>query len=173
VTLLARVAAVLRDERIDFALIGATALAAHGVSRSTMDIDLLVTDQRALRLAWSDFGLSADVRRGDTDDPLAGVIRLSHPGERDVDLVVGRDRWQHDILERARTLDFGDVAIPVAGVADLILLKLYAGGSQDAWDVEQLLASGDREPTVTSVDAAVRALPPAAQALWRRLRPGE
>jgi hypothetical protein len=44
VTLLAHVTNVLRRERIDFALIGAATLAAHGVSRSTVDIDLLVTD---------------------------------------------------------------------------------------------------------------------------------
>jgi len=54
VRLLAQVTRALRRERIDFALIGAAALAAHGVSRSTVDIDLLVTDARVLSFPWPD-----------------------------------------------------------------------------------------------------------------------
>jgi hypothetical protein len=34
--------------------------------------------------------------------------------------------------------------VPVATAGDLIALKLYAGGPQDAWDVEHLLQTGDR-----------------------------
>jgi NADH:ubiquinone oxidoreductase subunit F (NADH-binding) len=34
------------------------------------------------------------------------------------------------------------------------LLKLYAGGPQDAWDVEQLLSGGERSMLVTAVAAA-------------------
>ncbi len=169
-TLLAHVTTVLRRERIDFALIGAAALAAHGVSRSTVDIDLLVTDPRALSLAWDDEQVSVDVRRGDADDPLAGVIRFAQPGERDVDLVVGRFQWQRDIIGRARTIDLGDIQIPVADLAGVILLKLYAGGAQDGWDVEQLLASTDRGQATASVDALIHELPEDAQGLWRRLR---
>jgi hypothetical protein len=42
------VADLLASERIPFALIGASALAARGVSRSTHDLDLLTTDSRVL-----------------------------------------------------------------------------------------------------------------------------
>ncbi len=176
-TLLAQVADVLRRERIDFALIGAAALAAHGVSRSTVDIDLLVTDPRALDLssralnpASNDARVSVDVRRGDADDPLAGVVRFTQPGERDVDLVVGRFQWQRDIIGRARVIDLGNIQIPVVDLAGVILTKLYAGGVQDAWDVEQLLASTDRRQATASVDALIHELPAEAQGLWQRLR---
>jgi hypothetical protein len=58
---------------VPFALIGAAALAVHGVSRSTLDIDLLVIDPRVLeRSFWASFGGRAaiDIRTGDAADPL-------------------------------------------------------------------------------------------------------
>jgi predicted nucleotidyltransferase len=175
VRLLAQVTSALRQERIDFALIGAAALAAHGVSRSTADIDLLVTDPRVLSLDWCALNptwneADVDVRRGDADDPLAGVIRFTQPGAREVDLVVGRYQWQRDIIGRAHPIDLGDIQIPVVDLAGVILLKLYAGGVQDLWDVEQLLASTDRGQATASVDALIHELPAEAQELWRRLR---
>lgn len=175
--LLAQVTSALRQERIDFAIIGAAALAAHGVSRSTVDIDLLVTDPRVLSLQWRALNptwdaadVHVDVRRGDADDPLAGVIRFTQPGEREVDLVVGRYQWQRNIIGRAHPIDLEDIQIPVVDLAGVILLKLYAGGAQDAWDVEQLLASTDRGQATASVDALIHELPGDAQELWRRLR---
>ena len=169
-TLLAHVASLLRRENIEFALIGAAALAAHGISRSTLDIDVLVVDSRVLSLTFAEASITVDVRRGAADDPLAGVMRFGQAGERDVDVVVGRSRWQQDIIRRAQTIDVMGTTIPVVDVPGLILLKLYAGGSQDAWDVEQLLAVADRATVVSQVDASVHELPSDAQTLWERLR---
>jgi len=47
--LLAEVLRVLERDRVAHALIGAAALAVHGVSRSTADIDLLSVDATILR----------------------------------------------------------------------------------------------------------------------------
>jgi predicted nucleotidyltransferase len=170
VTLLAYVTSQLARERIEFAMIGAAALAAHGVSRSTVDIDLLVVDPRVLSLTSTTPNVTVDIRRGAADDPLAGVVRFSQPHERDVDIVVGRSRWQQDIIRRAQTIEVGGLTVPVVDVTGLILLKLYAGGIQDASDVEQLLASVDRPTAVAAVDALVQELPDDAQTLWERLR---
>jgi hypothetical protein len=170
-TLLARVTALLARERIRVALIGASALAVHGVSRSTVDIDLLTTDVRALAAkTWILPDAAVDIRPGDADDPLAGVIRISHPDERDIDIVVGRTMWQAALVEQARPLVLGDATVGVVEAPGLILLKLYAGGSQDAWDIGQLLAAGDRAVLSRAVDALVVQLPADAQALWQRLR---
>jgi hypothetical protein len=59
----------------------------------------------------------------------------------------------------------------VVGAADLVLLKLYAGGSQDCWDIEQLLADVDTAAIVAQVDSRIAMLPAHAAELWRRLRP--
>ena len=54
-------------------------------------------------------------------------------------------------------------------VADLVLLKLYAGGPQDAWDVEQLLRLKGRTPLVADVERQLPRLPEHATVLWRRI----
>lgn len=172
-TLLARVTALLAEQHIANALIGAAALAAHGVSRSTLDQDLLVTDVRVLATSfWQALAAEAviDVRRGDADDPLAGVVRITRAGERDVDVVVGRHHWQHEILLRAHRL--GNQPMYVVDKADLILLKLYAGGTQDRWDIEQLLAVDSSEEASAMVDDRIAALPAHSRELWASLRRG-
>jgi hypothetical protein len=102
--LLARVSAELTARSIPHALVGAAAMAVHGVSRSTLDVDLLTTDRAVLDQApWSALAAEAtsvDVRVGDDDDPLAGVVRFAREGQRSVDLVVGRDRWQAEAVAR-------------------------------------------------------------------------
>jgi hypothetical protein len=171
--LLAAVVSVLGRAGIPCALIGAAALAVRGVARSTFDLDLLTTDVRALDPdAWrslSAAGVSVAVRRGDAADPLAGVVRIDSPGERTVDVIVGRGGWQEAVTGRAEPIVIEGATIPVARASDLILLKLYAGGSQDAWDIEQLLATGDRDTLVAAVNADLDVLPPDARARWRRL----
>src|SRR5688500_5925063 len=96
-TLFARVCAVLRERQVEHAVIGASALAAHGVARATFDLDLLVLSRVALDASvWAtirDDGAAVEIRAGDQDDPLAGVVRLEADGEKAVDVVVGRSGW--------------------------------------------------------------------------------
>lgn len=165
------VAAALRARDVPFALIGAAAMAVHGVSRSTADLDLLAVDRRCLDADfWSDLRGAAtlDVRRGDDTDPLAGIVRFTAEGEADVDLVIGKPVWQADCVARAALRIEDDV--PVVTLADLMLLKLYAGGSQDAWDLEQLLAVDRAGEAARAVDERITDLPGHARALWNRLR---
>ena len=171
--LLAVVVAWLGRSGIPCALIGAAALAVRGVARSTFDLDLFTTDVRALDPdTWRELGDSrarVTVRRGDADDPLAGVVRIESPDQRTVDVIVGRWEWQDAIVRRAEPIEIENAVIPVVRASDLILLKLYAGGSQDAWDIEQLLAAGDRETLVVAVTAELDSLPGDARARWRRI----
>jgi hypothetical protein len=176
-SLLDPVIAVLRSHGISFALIGASAMAAHGVPRSTVDQDLLVMDSACLEPSlWTslqDEGVTAEIRRGDLFDPLAGVVRFERTGERPLDLVVGKYTWQREILERAKmTPGAPDTAIPLVRVADLILLKLYAGSSQDAWDIEQLLAGENREALISEVNRELPRLTAASAALWKKILGG-
>jgi hypothetical protein len=163
----------LKEASIPHALIGAGAMAAHGVSRSTFDVDLLVTDPTVLSEAfWVSCvaeGTAIDVRRGDVDDPLAGVVRFRANGERTLDLVVGRFAWQRDLLVRAIQVAAGDGLVPVVRIPDLILLKLYAGGPQDAWDITQLLALEGAIETVAEVERSLARLPSESRALWTRI----
>lgn len=172
VPLLDRVATVLSDRGITHGLIGAAALAVHGISRSTLDEDLLVVDAGVLdEQFWQPLISEAQIRvtRGDVTDPLAGVVRLRREGESQVDVIVGRHRWQEEVL--SRVVPVSNRPLYVVRPDDLILLKLYAGGSQDRWDIEQLLGVDTSESTITAVDERIGALPPRSREMWLTLRP--
>ena len=175
-TLLARVVSALDGQGVRCALIGATAMAVHGISRATLDFDLLATDERCLDRAWwtgvRQPGLAIDVRVGAADDPLAGVARFEAVHERAVDVLVGREPWQQRLIDRGALFAIEDTRVRVAAVSDLVLLKLYAGGPQDAWDIHQLLAVEARVELVASVDRELYELPEECQALWRRILAG-
>lgn len=170
-----RVTSKLVGLDIRFAVIGAAAMAVHGVARSTLDLDLLVTDPRSLAdETWKGFAtetnpVGVDIRRGDAEDPLAGVVRVEMTGERNVDLVVGKYRWQEEILVRSERRTVAGIEIPVASLPDLVLLKLFAAGSQDAWDVEQLLAGPDEAALRSAVESRLGPLPHHSREIWERI----
>jgi hypothetical protein len=91
------------------------------------------------------------------------------PGERDVDVVVGRSVWQLEAIERAGHVVVSGVSVPVVTAADLILLKLYAGGAQDLWDIEQLLAGPEGAALEAGVASHLAQLPADAQQTWARI----
>lgn len=149
---------------VGYALIGAFALAAHGHARATLDVDLLVADRRVLDPSlWPD----AEVHVGDVGDPLSGVVRLEGP----VDVVVIAGTWAAGIVERARAssmrVTLGGARVPVAEAADLVLLKLYAGGPLDLRDAEALSADPD---VARVVEARLDAAPRGCRRSWARLR---
>ena len=160
---------------IRYALIGGHALAARGYPRFTIDIDLLTPDVAVLDAAlWrplEDAGAEVERRRGDSSDPLAGVVHVLLDDDTDVDIVVARERWQADVVARAEMLTVAPgVDLPVPDAADLILLKLAAGGALDLRDAAALLAT-DRERLVSAVESrlAAAAVGLDATACWRQV----
>lgn len=172
-SLLSEVAELLEQAEVSCCLIGAAAMAAHGVPRSTLDLDLLTTDRRVLdRSLWEalrDDDVEVRIRPGDLHDPLAGVVRLTASDERAVDVIVGRFSWQAEIVSRARPVSLPEVELAVAEPADLILLKLYAGGPQDRWDIQQILLAQGLNELRQSVEDQLAGLPTECVALWREL----
>jgi predicted nucleotidyltransferase len=172
-SLLAEVTQVLDRAEVRYALIGAMAMATHGVSRSTQDIDLLAVDPSCLTESlWAplrESGGTVAVSKGTWEDPLAGVVRCTRVRERPIDIVIGKFRWQREAIERATSARVGQLDLPVLGAADLILLKLYAGGPQDAWDIQQLLAVEARQELVREVEERLGDLRPESAAFWRKV----
>lgn len=167
-----RVQAILNRLKVPYAVIGGVAVIARGYARFTLDFDFFTTDRRVLDDAlWSELrnaGVTVDVRKGDFDDPLAGVIRIGSKPV-DIDIVVGKWKWEHRIIERAELLEIEGLQLPVPLTSDLILLKLAAGGPIDQQDVLRLLAVGPRDPLVAEVSEKVSDLPEDARELWQRL----
>lgn len=154
------------------ALIGAVALSVYGVARATFDADLLTVDRRVLTDEfWAPLRNRADVevRRGDYDDPLAGVVRVHRAGDRQVDVVIPKQAFARAIVERAENAVVAGVNLRVVRLADLILLKLFAGGPQDRVDIESLLVSTGAD-VIGDVDAEISTLPKDARDLWSEIR---
>lgn len=164
--------AILDAAGIRHALIGAVALSAYGINRATLDLDLFAADASCLKAdLWAELrnrGVSVEIRKGDLTDPLAGVVRFQAAGEGPIDVVVGKFPWQQRILDRAEPMG-GNL---VVRAADLALLKLYAGGPQDAWDIQQLLARPFGEGLIREVETRLAELPERCQDLWRKILQG-
>lgn len=165
----------LVEHEVAHAVIGAAALGIHGVVRATLDFDLLTTDRRSLaRSFWAPLaaeGWQLEVTTGDEADPLAGVVRGRGPEEaRPLDLIVGRSQWEAEVVRRAEIRDAGGVLLPVVRPADLVALKLFAGGWKDGQDVAGLLdATPDRQRLVDEVELLLPRLPREARALWQEI----
>jgi predicted nucleotidyltransferase len=161
----------LSDAGVEFALVGAFALSARGAGRATFDIDLMTTDRAVLtREFWlpvQKAGIVADIRKGDFDDPLAGVVRFATADP--IDLVVAKYRWQQAVISRAERIEVNGVSLPVPRSPDLILLKLFAGGYTDFQDVKRLLDVGPRDQLIAEVTSALESLPEEMRDAWQRL----
>ncbi|MGK2859779.1 MAG: hypothetical protein ACSLFQ_21490 [Thermoanaerobaculia bacterium] len=173
-SLAALVARALDRLEIEFMLVGAAALAARGLTRGTRDLDFMTTDRTVLGLDWSALlppDARIDVKRGDSDDPLAGVVRFVRSDAEEVDLVVARWKWQQSVLERSEACDVGAFVVRVPSVGDLVLLKLEAGSFLDQRDAAQLLeihgAAASRD-----IDERIAELPEQLQRAWQSFRRG-
>lgn len=154
------------------AVIGAFALAARGHVRQTIDFDFLTTDARALdERTWSPLRarrIPVAVRRGELDDAFAGVASIQLAAI-DVDVLVGWERWQQEIIERAEPMTIAGMELRIATVPDLVLLKLWAGGYGDMQDAVHLLELAHPEEISARLGAALPHLPEDVTRRWNRL----
>lgn len=166
----ARVIEYLDRRGVAAALIGGFALGAHGIARATLDVDVLVADAVVLDPPfWAedpDLGVP-EIRRGDSSDPLLGLVRFSLADEP-VDVIVGRGAWIGHVLERRLSITVGGHPLPVVDRVDLVLLKLFAGGPQDLLDVRLLLEAGST-PLRRQVEERLAQAPASVRDAWERL----
>ena len=118
----------LSAEGVEYLIVGAYALAAHGFPRATKDIDVWVrpTPENAVRAARAllHFGAPAELVR-DAD--------LSRPG-----LILQ--------LGVPPTIEVDGLPLPVIGPRDLVRNKRATGRRQDALDADRLEGLGDSGP---------------------------
>ncbi|MFN8010874.1 MAG: hypothetical protein U0P81_05665 [Holophagaceae bacterium] len=124
---------------VPFCLIGAAALAAHGFARFTADVDLLTLSPDILRPAFWEghVGEGVEIRRGDEDDPIGGVVRIR--GEIVHDVILGKGYAARYAVETARP--HSRIPCKVATPLALVLLKLEAGGAKDRLDILGLVSA--------------------------------
>lgn len=131
---LARVARILRDAKVPFAVAGGFAVIEHGYERFTKDVDLLV---RAGDLIRAMDTLRAAGFRGERT-PIGARMRDERTNVI-VDLVGTAFDADERAIARSRR---ARQRLPVIPMEHLILMKLEAGRSQDDADVIALLKRG-------------------------------
>jgi hypothetical protein len=130
--------------RVEFLLVGAYAMAAHGQPRATMDIDLWlrVSDDNARRAvaALRDFG-APPAALDESAFLVPGTVVQLGVAPRRIDLLTRIDGVEFaDAARRALTLTIDGVVVPTIGLADLIANKRATGRPQDQVDAERLAA---------------------------------
>lgn len=125
-----------------FLIVGAHALAAHGVPRATGDLDIWVQATPAnaarVRTALQQFGAplfdltSADLCAKDT------VFQIGLPPSR-IDIITGIDGVVFDeAWDRRMDIPIGDLTVGTIGRADFIANKKASGRPKDLLDLELL-----------------------------------
>lgn len=137
----------LLKEDARFLVVGAHAMAAHGVPRATGDIDVWVAadgkNAACVFRALADFGAplgSLGVSTKDFTVPDR-VIQLGLPPRR-IDVLTGISGLTFDpAWDRREIFPFSDLAVPVLGREDLLTNKRAAGRPKDIADIAALSAT--------------------------------
>jgi len=148
----------LQDDGVRYVVIGGLAVNLHGVSRLTMDVDLIIAldDENLSRFgkAAQRLGLKPVVPATLTDLGDAAKVRswieekhmlafaLRPPGRADptIDLLMQPSVPFADAYARRVEKDLGRVRVPIACVDDLIALKTGTGRVKDESDISALRA---------------------------------
>jgi hypothetical protein len=138
------VVAALRDERAEFLVVGAFAMAAHGVPRATGDLDLWVrpVPENASRVwrALLRFGAPVEAA-GLTVEDLANPYMAFQMGQppRRIDVITGIDgvSFENAWLNR-KLVTVEGLEIPCLGRDELIRNKKASGREKDLLDVKTL-----------------------------------
>ncbi|MDO9289021.1 MAG: nucleotidyltransferase [Thermodesulfovibrionales bacterium] len=131
---------LLKENKVDFVVIGATAFPVHGYARTTLDIDIFVkpTRENAERVwkALKKFGY--DMTDITIEDLLTKKLLIRqyavetdiHPHVKGISF---DEVWKNKIREK-----FGKTFVYFAGLDDLIKMKKAAGRTKDLEDLKML-----------------------------------
>jgi predicted nucleotidyltransferase len=130
----------LKELKVKFVIIGATAFPVHGYSRATLDIDIFIRPERAnaekTLVALKNFGY--DVRDVTVEELLTKKILIRqylvetdiHPYVKGVSF---DEVWKNKVKSK-----FGDTFAWFASLDDLIKMKKAAGRPKDIEDLKYL-----------------------------------
>jgi hypothetical protein len=108
--LLLDVVDLLTAQKTDYAVIGALAASIHGAVRASMDADVVLSvglrEADALEHLFKASGFRTEMTRGDFEDPIPGLLKVSDSHGNRVDLLIGlrlrRFDWTGALGEKRR-----------------------------------------------------------------------
>ena len=136
----------LSNRKVEFLLVGAYAMAAHGYPRSTMDIDLWVKPDPANAIlalqALDDFGAPPGGLSPE-DFQKEGMIFQIGVAPRRIDIITSVDGLEFaDAFANSHQVGIEGIAVNVLSIADIIRNKNSTGRTKDLADVQMLQETG-------------------------------
>ena len=132
---------LLKEHKVDFVIIGATAFPVHGYVRATLDIDIFIrpTRQNAERTwnALKEFGY--DMSDVSVDELLIKKVLIrQYTVEADIHPFVKSMTFEK-VWRNKVEAEFGETRVFFASLDDLIEMKKAAGRPQDLQDLKYLM----------------------------------
>jgi len=131
----------LKENKVKFVIIGATAFPVHGYSRATLDIDIFIekTPVNAGRILKALGGFGYDVSDISVKDLLSKKILIrQYILETDIHPFVAgatfKKVWENKVAGK-----IGSTGAYFSGLSDLIKMKKAAGRAKDKEDLKVLL----------------------------------
>lgn len=130
------------DREIEFALCGGLAVAAHGFTRATQDIDFLIREESLEKAYAAAASVGFDIRGLDISfkERSVEIRRVSKVVGEDVislDLLLVTP-YVEDVWEGREVKEFEGEVITLVSRDGLIKMKKQAGRLQDLTDIERL-----------------------------------
>jgi len=134
-------------ENVEYAVIGALAASIHGAVRASMDADVLlsVETQRAKNLedGLKVGGFHTELMRGDFEDPIPGLLKVSDSFGNRVDLLLGLKGTEPRAFSRVVEVPFQGSSLKFIGREDFIAMKVFAGGPVDLIDAKRAICAAN------------------------------
>jgi hypothetical protein len=132
----------LNDQEVKFIIVGAYALAAHGLPRATGDIDIWVenSSDNAQKIMRALVRFGAPISGLSEDDFVSRdmIVQLGVEPCR-IDLLTSIDGVEFDMAWKNRiTITIADMELPVLSKAELLQNKLAANRDKDKSDIAWL-----------------------------------
>jgi hypothetical protein len=146
--LLLDVVNLLREQKAQYAVIGALAASVHGAVRASMDADVVLSlgiqEAKSLERVFSAAGFIAELTIGDAEDPIPALLRLRDLHDNRVDLLIGLRGMEPKAFSRLLEVPFQGEVLRFIGREDFIAMKAFAGGPLDLIDAARAIsAAGD------------------------------
>ena len=132
----------LSDQKVEFIVVGAYALAAHGFPRATGDIDIWIKpdkkNSKRVYKALARFGAPInEISEDEFSQP--GLIFQIGVAPRRIDLITKIDAVEYEEADSDKIfVDIDDLKIPVLSIDKLIKNKMATGREKDLLDAKLL-----------------------------------
>ena len=142
---------LLKEHKVSFVIIGATAFPVHGYSRATLDIDIFIKPERSnAERTWKALkGFGYDLSEVSVDELLKKKLLIrQYTVETDIHPFVKGTTFENVWKNRIKA-KFGNTYVWFAALADLIKMKRAAGRTRDLEDLKYLLRLRKRKKKVS------------------------